>query len=154
MSRLKPGEPAPDFELKDQNGETVRLSRFRGQSAVALSFYPKDDTSGCTKEACAFRDQFAAFRGLAAEVLGVSSDSEAAHRAFASKYNLPFQLLSDPGGRVRKLYRVKATLGIIPGRETFVIDRQGIIRATFASQFKPEEHIRQALAALSQAGVH
>jgi len=148
MSRLKPGDPAPDFELKDQNGEAVRLSGFRGQSAVVLYFYPKDDTSGCTKEACVFRDQFAAFRGLNAEVLGVSSDSEASHQAFAAKYDLPFRLLSDPEGSLRKLYQVKSTLGIIPGRETFVIDRQGIIRATFASQFKPQEHIRQALAAL------
>jgi len=149
MSGLKGGDPAPDFELKDQNGQTVRLSGFRGQSAVVLYFYPKDDTSGCTKEACAFRDQFAAFRGLEAEVLGVSSDSEASHRTFAAKYNLPFRLLSDPGGRVRKLYRVRATLGIIPGRQTFVIGRDGTIRATFASQVQPEEHIRQALAGLT-----
>jgi peroxiredoxin Q/BCP len=149
MSGLKRGDPAPDFELKDQNGQTVRLSGFRGQSAVVLYFYPKDDTSGCTKEACAFRDQFAAFRGFEAEVLGVSSDSEASHRTFAAKYNLPFRLLSDPGGRVRKLYRVRATLGIIPGRETFVIGRDGTIRATFASQLQPEEHIRQALAGLT-----
>ena len=149
MSSLKPGDPAPDFELKDQNGETVRLSGFCGQSAVVLYFYPKDDTSGCTKEACAFRDQFAAFRGLRAEVLGVSSDPEGSHRAFADKYNLPFRLLSDPGGRVRKLYRVKATLGIIPGRETFVIGRDGTIRATFASQLQPAQHIRQALAVLA-----
>jgi peroxiredoxin Q/BCP len=149
MSSLKPGDPAPDFELKDQNGETVRLSAFRGHSAVVLYFYPKDDTSGCTKEACAFRDQFAAFRGLEAEVLGVSSDSEASHRAFVDKYNLPFRLLSDPGGQVRKLYRVKATLGIIPGRETFVIGRDGRIRATFASQLQPQQHIRRALAGLA-----
>jgi peroxiredoxin Q/BCP len=149
MAGLKPGDPAPDFELKDQNGEAVRLSGFRGQNAVVLYFYPKDDTSGCTKEACAFRDQFAAFRGLNAEVLGVSSDSEVSHRAFAAKYNLPFRLLSDPGGRVRNLYGVKSTLGMIPGRETFVIDRQGTIRVRFASQFKPEEHIRRALAALT-----
>ena len=148
MTRLKPGDPAPDFELNDQNGETVKLSGFRGRSDVVLYFYPKDDTSGCTKQACAFRDQFAAFRELEAEVLGVSSDSEASHRGFAAKYNLPFRLLSDPGGRVRKLYRVKATLGIIPGRETFVIDRSGVIRAVFASQFQPEQHIRQALAGL------
>jgi len=153
MSSLKPGDPAPDFELKDQNGETVRLSEFRSHSAVVLYFYPKDDTGGCTKEACAFREQLAAFRGLAAEVLGVSSDSEESHHAFAAKYNLPFRLLSDPGGRVRKLYGVQATLGIIPGRKTFVIDREGILRATFTSQFKPVEHIRQALAALAQAAL-
>lgn len=149
MSSLKPGDPAPNFELKDQNGQTVRLSWFRDKSAVVVYFYPKDDTSGCTKEACAFRDQFAEFRGLEAEVLGVSSDSEASHRAFAAKYHLPFRLLSDPGGRVRKLYRVRATLGIIPGRETFVIGRDGTIRATFASQLQPEAHIRQALAGLT-----
>ena len=74
MTRLRPGDPAPDFELKDQNSEAVRLSGFRGQSTVVLYFYPKDDTSGCTKEACAFRDRFAAFRRLNAEVLGVSPD--------------------------------------------------------------------------------
>ncbi len=149
MARLQPGDPAPDFQLKDQNGESVTLSAFRGQSAVVLYFYPKDDTSGCTKEACAFRDQFAAFRGVNAEVLGVSSDSEESHRAFAAKYHLPFRLLSDPAGRVRKLYGVKATFGIIPGRQTFVIDREGIIRAVFASQFQPEAHIRHALANLT-----
>src|SRR6185312_6046559 len=129
MALIEPGSKAPAFSLKDQQGKTHKLSDYQGKPLV-LYFYPKDDTSGCTKEACSFRDQFAAFRGLEAEVLGVSSDSEASHRAFAAKYNLPFRLLSDRGGRVRKLYRVKATLGIIPGRETFVIARDGTIRAT------------------------
>ncbi len=145
---MKPGDSAPDFELKDQDGNPVRLNAFRSRSAVVLYFYPKDDTSGCTKEACAFRDQFAAFRNLDAQVLGVSSDSEASHRAFRAKYNLPFPLLSDPAGKVRKLYGVKSTLGIIPGRVTFVIDRKGVIREVFSSQLQPEEHIRRALAAL------
>jgi peroxiredoxin Q/BCP len=148
MPKLKPGDPAPDFELMDQNGQKVRLSDFRGRSAVVLYFYPKDDTGGCTKEACAFRDQFSAFRGLTGVVLGVSSDSEASHRAFGEKYSLPFPLLSDAGGKIRKRYGVRSTLGIIPGRETFVIDRQGIIRDMFASQFRPEEHVKRALAAL------
>jgi peroxiredoxin Q/BCP len=148
MSKLKPGDPAPDFELPDQNGQEVRLNGFLRRNAVVLYFYPKDDTGGCTKEACAFRDQFAAFRGLDAVVLGVSSDSEASHRAFAAKYNLPFQLLSDAGGRLRRRYGVRSTLGIIPGRETFVIDREGVIRDVFASQFQPGEHVRRALAAL------
>jgi peroxiredoxin Q/BCP len=147
---MKPGDAAPDFELNDQDGARVRLSQFRGGSVVVLFFYPKDDTSGCTKEACAFRDRFAEFRGLDAQVFGVSSDSEASHRAFRTKYQLPFSLLSDPGARVRKLYGVKSTMGVIPGRETFVIDREGVVREVFASQFQPEEHIRKALAALGQ----
>lgn len=145
---MKPGDRAPDFELKDQDGHKTTLRQFRGKSSVVLYFYPKDDTSGCTKEACAFRDRFAQFRHLSAQVLGVSSDSEASHRAFRAKYNLPFPLLSDPGGKVRKLYGVKSTLGLIPGRETFVIDREGVVREVFSSQFQPEEHIRRALAAL------
>lgn len=148
-SRLNPGDAAPDFELNDQDGKRVQLADFRRKSAVVLYFYPKDDTSGCTKQACSFRDQFAAFRRADAQVLGISSDSEESHRKFRAKYDLPFPLLSDAGGRVRKLYGVRSTLGLIPGRETFVIDGNGTIRHVFNSQFKPEDHIRQALSALA-----
>lgn len=148
-SRLNPGDAAPDFELNDQDGKRVQLADFRRKSAVVLYFYPKDDTSGCTKQACSFRDQFAAFRRADAQVLGISSDSEESHRKFRAKYDLPFPLLSDAGGRVRKLYGVRSMLGLIPGRETFVIDGNGTIRHVFNSQFKPEDHIRQALSALA-----
>src|SRR5215467_10254312 len=117
------GDRAPDFALPDRSGRTVRLSDFRGKQAVVLYFYPKDDTPGCTKEACAFRDQYQDFQDAGAEVIGVSSDSETSHEKFASKYKLPFVLLADKGGKIRKQYGVPATLGLLPGRVTFVIDK-------------------------------
>jgi peroxiredoxin Q/BCP len=143
------GTAAPDFELPDQNGERVRLSGFRGKSPVVVYFYPKDDTSGCTIEACGFRDDFEKFQAAGAEVIGVSDDSESSHGAFVSKYKLPFTLLSDKGGSVRKLYGVKKTLGVIPGRVTFVIDRAGVVQHTFSSQSKPAQHVEEALKALA-----
>jgi peroxiredoxin Q/BCP len=149
MTELKAGDPAPDFELPDQEGNLVRLRQFRGKSAVVVYFYPKDDTSGCTIEACGFRDDYARFKAAGAEVLGISGDSGASHRAFAAKFNLPFTLLSDAGGRVRKLYGVKKTLGILPGRATYVIDRDGIVRHVFSSQSQPAKHVEEALRALS-----
>jgi peroxiredoxin Q/BCP len=149
MTELKAGDPAPDFELPDQEGNLVRLRQFRGKSAVVVFFYPKDDTSGCTIEACRFRDDHARFKAAGAEVLGISGDSGASHRKFTAKYNLPFTLLSDAGGRVRKLYGVKKTLGILPGRATYVIDREGIVRHVFSSQSQPAKHVEEALRALS-----
>lgn len=145
---IETGTAAPDFELPDQNGKLVRLSGFRGKSAVVVYFYPKDDTSGCTIEACKFRDDFEKFQTAGAEVIGISDDSERSHGAFVSKYKLPFTLLSDKGGNVRKLYGVKKTLGVIPGRVTFVIDRAGVVRHKFSSQSKPAQHIEEALIAL------
>lgn len=145
---LKVGDEAPDFTLKAQTGETIRLSSFRGNKNVVLFFYPKDNTPGCTKEACAFRDSYAEFADRDTIVLGISSDSGESHERFASKYALPFLLLTDAGGTLRKSYGVGRTLGIMPGRATFVIDRQGLIAAVFSSQFQPEEHVRTALAAL------
>jgi peroxiredoxin Q/BCP len=142
------GQKAPDFALPDATGKTVKLSDFRGKSAVVLYFYPKDDTPGCTKEACAFRDQYEDFKDAGAEVIGVSSDGGAAHEKFASKYELPFTLLSDAGGTVRKQYGVPATLGLLPGRVTFVIDKDGIVRRTFNSQFQATKHVSEAIEAL------
>jgi peroxiredoxin Q/BCP len=149
MTELKAGDPAPDFELPDQEGRLVRLSQFRGTSAVVVYFYPKDDTSGCTIEACRFRDDYARFKAAGAEVLGVSGDAASSHANFAAKYHLPFPLLTDAGGRVRKLYGVKKTLGILPGRATYVIDRDGIVRHVFSSQSQPAKHVEEALRALS-----
>ena len=142
------GQQAPDFALPDAAGKTVRLSDFRGQKAVVLYFYPKDDTPGCTKEACAFRDQYEDFKEAGAEVIGVSSDAGEAHEKFASKYKLPFTLLSDRGGIVRKHYGVPATLGLLPGRVTFVIDKQGVVQRTFNSQFQATKHVSEAIEAL------
>ena len=150
MSKLILGQPAPEFELPDQNGDTVRLSQFRGRNPVVIFFYPKDDTTGCTIEACRFRDEFGKFSGIQdARIIGISSDSSASHAAFAAKYNLPYTLLSDRGGRVRKLYGVPKTFGILPGRATFVVDRGGVLRHFFSSQAQAAKHIDEALAALA-----
>jgi peroxiredoxin Q/BCP len=147
-SSVKLGEQAPDFELPDRTGNMVRLSGFKGRKAVVLYFYPKDDTPGCTKESCAFRDGYQDFQDAGAEVIGVSSDSAESHGKFAEKYRLPFTLLSDQGGQVRKRYGIPATLGLLPGRVTFVIDRDGIVRHTFNSQFQATQHVAEALQAL------
>jgi thioredoxin-dependent peroxiredoxin len=144
---LKVGAPAPDFTLADANGKDVRLADFRGRPVV-LYFYPKDDTPGCTKEACSFRDQYQDFQDAGAVVLGVSSDSSESHRAFAERHRLPFTLLADRGGQVRKLYGVPATLGLLPGRVTFVIGADGVVRHVFNSQLDAARHVSEALEVL------
>ena len=152
MSAITKGTLAPDFELPDQKGRIVRLSQFRGRRPVVLYFYPKDDTSGCTAEACKFRDDSPGFEVAEAKIIGISDDSSESHGRFAAKYKLPFTLLSDKGGSVRKLYGVKKTLGIIPGRVTFVIDREGIVRHVFSSQMNATKHVTEALEALKGLG--
>ena len=142
---IQPGDKAPDFTLPSQSGEQVRLSDRLGERVVVLYFYPKDNTSGCTAEACAFRDSFEVFADAGAEVIGVSSDSVDKHAGFAGKHNLPFTLLSDKGGQVRKSYGVPAVLGLIPGRVTYVIDRQGTVRHVFNSMTNIGRHVSDAL---------
>jgi len=149
MSMPKAGERAPDFELRDQQGRTARLTELLKSGPVVIFFYPKDDTSGCTKEACRFRDDYARFRDTGAQIVGISSDSEESHQRFAAKYALPYTLLSDPGGQVRKLYGASAFFGLIPGRTTFVIGRDGFVRHVFSSQGKFEEHVDEALRGLT-----
>ncbi|MEO7001075.1 MAG: peroxiredoxin [Ktedonobacterales bacterium] len=139
------GQRAPDFTLPDQWGKPVRLSDYLGKQAIVLYFYPKDNTPGCTAEACAFRDSYEVFKDAGAEVIGVSSDSEQSHQQFAAQYRLPFVLVSDKDGELRKRYKVAASLGLLPGRVTFVIDRNGIIRHIFSSQLHAERHITEAL---------
>ena len=140
------GDVAPDFTLPAQTGEQVTLSDYRGDKIVVLYFYPKDETRGCTAEACAFRDSYEEFAEAGAQVIGISSDSVASHEKFANKYNLPFTLVADEGGEVRKRYGVPATLGILPGRVTYVIDREGVVRHTFTSMVNIGKHIEGALA--------
>lgn len=149
---LPVGEKAPSFTLNNQYGKAVSLSDFTGRANVVVYFYPKDDTPGCTKESCTFRDQYTAFTDIGAEVLGISSDSEASHRAFAEKYRLPFPLLADSGGAVRQQFRVPKSLGLLPGRVTFVIDKQGVIRHVFNSQLNPTRHVDEAIAVLKSLG--
>ena len=148
---VKVGDRAPDFTLPTQKtGESFHLYDMIGKSAIVLFFYPKDDTQGCTAEACSFRDNYEVFQEAGAEVVGISSNSEKSHQQFASKYNLPFILLSDLGGVVRKFYGVPTTFGLIPGRVTYVIDKEGIVRHIFSSQFAPEQHIVEAIRALQE----
>lgn len=144
---VKPGDTAPEFSLPDASGKQVALARFRGRPVV-LYFYPKDETPGCTLEACAFRDQYEDFVDAGAEVIGVSSDSSASHEKFAARHRLPFTLLSDAEGAVRKRYGVPSTLGLLPGRVTFVIDGEGVVRHVFSSQLAATRHVSEALDAL------
>ena len=149
--KLQVGDRAPDFTLPTQKtGESFHLYDMIGKSAIVLYFYPKDDTPGCTAEACSFRDSYEVFQEAGAEVVGVSSDSEKSHQQFADKYKLPFILLSDLGGVVRKHYGVPTTFGLLPGRVTYIIDKQGIIRHIFSSQFAPEKHIVEAIRVLQE----
>lgn len=140
-------ELAPDFSLPDQNGNNVTLSDLRGKWVVVY-FYPKDDTPGCTAESCSFRDNFEDFTDAGAVVIGISSDSVESHKAFAAKHNLPFTLCADVNSEVRNSYGVGKTLGLIPGRVTYVIDPEGILRHKFSSQFRPKNHINEALAVI------
>lgn len=148
---VRVGDVAPNFSLKDQNGNTVSLSDFKGQKAVVLYFYPKDDTPGCTAESCAFRDSYTTFSDAGAEVIGISGDSVNSHQQFAQKYQLPFTLLSDEGDRVRKQYGVPATLWILPGRVTYVIDKEGVVRHIFNSQLDFQGHVNESLKVLEAA---
>jgi peroxiredoxin Q/BCP len=144
------GDQAPDFSLPSQGGASVRLSDLLKDHVVVLYFYPKDESGGCTAEACSFRDSYDVFKQAGAEVVGVSDDTIASHDKFAAHHNLPFILLSDAGGKVRKLYGVPTTMGFIKGRVTFVIDREGIVRHIFNSQMKLNMHVSEALRIVEQ----
>jgi thioredoxin-dependent peroxiredoxin len=126
----------------------VSLGDFLGTRPVVLFFYPKDNTLGCTKEVCAFRDSFEELGRLDAEVIGISSDSVESHKGFAEKHKLPFTLLSNQGSRVRRLYGVPSTFGLFPGRVTYVIDKEGVVRHIFSSQLGVERHVEEAIQAL------
>jgi peroxiredoxin Q/BCP len=149
---VEEGQQAPDFELTSDAGETVRLSDLRGRPVV-LYFYPKDDTPGCTTEACEFRDAYDVYRDRGAEILGVSPDDEASHAKFKSKYGLPFTLLADPGHKVAEKYGVwgernfagKKYMGI--DRSTFVIDADGNVARAMLG-IKPAGHAEEVLDAL------
>ncbi len=150
---VKVGDKAPDFTLPSQKGENVTLSQFFGKKNVVLYFYPKDETRGCTREACEFRDKYEVFKDLGAEVIGVSSDDVESHESFASSHRLPFILLSDKDKSVRTLYGVPSTFGVIPGRVTYIIDKTGIVRHIFSSQFQPKKHIQDSIDVLKKLDV-
>ena len=148
MVKLKIGDKAPDFALKSSTGETVTLSGFFGKNVV-LFFYPRDEGPTCVKEAEAFRDSYDDFKEKDAEVIGISGQSVESHKSFAAHRNLPYILLSDVDGSVRKLYGVASTLGV-PGRVTFVIDKEGIVVHIFVSQLQFTKHAKEALNAIKK----
>ena len=141
------GDQAPQFSLKDQNGVERRLADLNGKPLV-LFFYPKDDTPGCTIEACGFRDQYTALQELGAEVWGVSGDGASSHRRFAGKFQLPYPLLVDERSELRNAFGVARTLFVLPGRVTYVIDGTGVVRLVFDEMLDANAHVRQAITTL------
>jgi peroxiredoxin Q/BCP len=150
MARIRVGDKAPDFSATAQDGSTVRLGDYLGQKALVLFFYPKDNSPICTKEACSFRDSYEQFVEAGAEVIGVSSDSPDSHQAFTERYRLSFPLISDKDNSLRKLFGVRSTMGVLPGRATYVIDKEGIVRLIFSAQFASDEHVQKALDAVGR----
>ncbi len=142
---LKVGDSLPKFILKDQHGNDYNIQNDLGRKNLVIYFYPKDDTPGCTKEACKFRDDYYIFTDLNAKVIGISSDDVKSHADFAAKYNLPFTLLSDLNNGLRKEFGVPANMfGLIPGRVTYVVGMDGKIKYIFNNLFKAEQHIEEA----------
>lgn len=139
------GDQAPELALPDQNGKTISLRDFLGKKVVVFYFYPKDNTSVCTTEACSFRDSYQQFSELGAEVIGVSSDSAESHKKFAEKNHLQFPLLADTSSMARKAFGVPSTAGIIPGRVTYVIDKNGVVRYVFNSMMDGPKHVTEAM---------
>ncbi len=147
---LQVGDKVPNFSAIDTNGNLFESNTIVGQKALVIYFYPKDDTLVCTEQACSFRDQYEDFKTLDAEVIGVSSDSVKSHQKFASRYQLPFVLLSDSDKKLRKLFGVpNDLLGFLPGRVTYVIDMNGIIQLVFNSM-SGKIHIKKALEILQR----
>ena len=145
MTRLQVGDRAPDFSATTHERKRLCLSDYLGNRGLVLFFYPKDGTPICTKEACAFRDSYEQFAAAGADVIGVSADSDERHRAFSRQHKLSFPLISDADGSLRKAFGVQKTMGLFPGRVTYVIDGEGIIQHIFTAQFASDEHVRQAL---------
>ena len=145
MKKLEVGDKVPSFKLNDQNGNAFTVNSLIGKPMV-IYFYPKDDTPGCVKEACKFRDDFEDFLKLETLVIGISADNVESHKKFEEKYNLPFTLLADVKNEVRKLFGVsKSAMGMIPGRVTYIIDAEGVIQYIFDDMMHAEKHIAVAL---------
>ena len=140
---LKTGDAAPSIALEDQNGEMRRLDDLEGRILV-LFFYPKDDTPGCTAEACTFRDNYANLTALGAEVWGVSGDDVVSHRRFAERHQLPYPLLSDKNGSLKRSFGVPKTFGLLPARVTYVIDQKGVIQLVFNNLLDGPAHVKEA----------
>jgi thioredoxin-dependent peroxiredoxin len=146
---LKVGDKLPNFKAKDTNGNIFDSQNYIGKQPLIIYFYPKDETRVCTEQACSFRDNYQEFKDLGAEVIGISADSVQSHLKFKSKFNLPFILLSDNDKKLRKLFGVENDFLIIPGRQTFVVDENGLIVMTFNSM-SGTIHIEKALKTLKK----
>ncbi|MBW8687611.1 peroxiredoxin [Chitinophaga rhizophila] len=147
QAQLKAGDKAPVFTLQDQDGQTFDISTVIGKHPIVIFFYPKDETSVCTKEACSFRDAYEDFTKLGAKVIGISGDNVASHRSFADHHRLPYTLLADEGNKVRKLFGVPKKV-FIPGRVTYVVDKQGVITYVFNNMTDGPKHVTEALKAV------
>jgi peroxiredoxin Q/BCP len=143
---LKIGDQCPSFQLQNQFNQTVDIANYFGKSPIVIYFYPKDDTPGCTAEACSFRDHYEIFKDLGCEVIGISSDSPEKHAQFAAKHQLTFTLLSDPKGLIRKQFGVPTNLfGLLPGRVTYILDQNGFVRHIHNAQINALSHIQTSL---------
>lgn len=148
---IKVGDACPTFTLPDQNGKQVSISDYIGKKLLVIYFYPKDETGGCTAEACSFRDAYEEFKDADCEVFGISSDSVESHKHFAEKNRLTFTLLADTEKKVRKAFGVpRAALGLIAGRVTYIVDLNGKVRGIYNSLGNPESHIKESLEVIRQ----
>ena len=151
-TEIKIGSTIPSFTLLDQNGQTFDIQSVLGKKNLVIYFYPKDDTPGCTKEACSFRDQFEVFTDADAVIIGISGQSVESHKKFAEKHRLRFTLLSDEGNTIRKLFGVPTNfLGLLPGRVTYVADKTGKVIYIFNSQMQSSKHVEEALRILRKS---
>lgn len=149
-NKIQVGDTVPKFSLKNQHNKLVNIEQYIGKPFVVY-FYPKDDTPGCTAEACTFRDMYEDFKDVGAEVIGISADSPQSHQYFADKHRLPFVLLSDEKKEVQKLFGVpKAMFGLLPGRVTYVIDEKGIVQNVFSSSVNMKKHVTEAIEVLQK----
>ena len=151
MDKIGVGSTVPSFSLKDQFGKDFDINTVKGKKNLVIYFYPKDDSPGCTKEACSFRDQFEVFSDADALIIGISSQSVKSHLDFANKYRLNYTLLSDEGNNVRKLFDVPTNLfGLLPGRVTYIVNKAGNVVFIFNSQIQAEKHIEEAIRILKE----
>jgi peroxiredoxin Q/BCP len=150
MKSIAVGDRAPDFSQSDQNSQQLSLADFRGKKTVVLFFYPADESPICIKEVCAFRDAYQDFTDAGAVVIGISSDSLDSHQKFAANHRLPFHLLSDSDGNLRKAFGTPKLLGVLPGRVTYVIDPDGVVRHLFSAQLAADRHVQEALKTVSE----
>jgi peroxiredoxin Q/BCP len=151
MEKITVGSNVPSFTLKDQQGESFSIDSVLGKKKLVIYFYPKDESAGCTRQACLFRDRFDVFAEAGALIIGISAQSVKSHAEFARHHRLKFTLLSDPGNKVRKLFGVPGDiLGLVPGRVTYVINLDGKVVYTFNSQSRVEKHVEESLRILRE----